>query len=86
MTDAFSDFSCGLESPAERLQEVTPNDSADLPEATRAINVAQSGTVRVTTVQGTTATVFVAAGVTFPIRAARVWATDTTATNIVALS
>lgn len=85
MADAFAQFKSGLESPAVRISEVDPSDSTDLPEASRAINVAQSGAVRVTTVEGTTATIFVAAGIAFPIRAARIWSTGTTAGNIVAL-
>lgn len=86
MADAFAEFRSGLESPAIRVSEVIPSDTSDLPEASRAINVAQSGTLRVTTVEGTTATIFVAAGIAFPIRVTRIWNTDTTATNIVALS
>ena len=86
MTDAFAQFNTGLESPAVRIWDVTPSDTADLSEASRAINVAQSGTVRMTTVEGTTATIFVAAGIAFPIRASRIWSTGTTATDIVALS
>lgn len=86
MADAFADFRSGLESPAVRVLEVTPSDTADLTEVSRAINVADSGTVRVTTVDGTTATIFVAAGIAFPIRVTRVWSTGTTAINIVALS
>ena len=78
MADAFAEFKSGLESPAARVSDVIPSDTSDLPEASRA--------VRVTTVEGTTATIFVAAGIAFPIRAARIWNTDTTAVNIVALS
>ena len=86
MSDAFADFTSGLESPALRIFEVTPSDTTDLAEVSRALNVGASGTVRVTTVEGTTATIQIAAGIAFPIRAARIWATGTTAVNIVALS
>lgn len=86
MADAFANFSSGLESPALRVLEVTPSDSTDLAEASRAINVGTTGAVRLTTVYGTTATVQIAAGIAFPIRASRIWSTGTTATNIVALS
>ena len=85
MPDLFASFTSGLESPASQLASVTPSDTADLLQASRALNVAASGTVRITTVQGSTATVFVAAGIAFPVRAARVWATGTTATGIVAM-
>jgi hypothetical protein len=86
MTDAFAQYQIGLESPAIRVLNVTPSDTDDLAEASRAINVATSGTVRVTTVKGTTATVFVAAGIAFPIRVTRIWSSGTTASNIVVLS
>lgn len=86
MSDAFENFAGGLESPASHLQAVTPNDTADLPRTSRAVNVSTTGDVRLTTVDGTTATVHVAAGIAFPVRASRVWATGTTATGIVVLS
>jgi len=85
MSDQFANHSSGLESPATILVEVTPSDSADLAQPSRALNVSASGTVRVTTTGGTTATLYVAAGVGFPVRAQRIWATGTSATDIVAL-
>ncbi|SFR19308.1 spike base protein, RCAP_Rcc01079 family [Poseidonocella sedimentorum] len=85
MTDKFSQFSEGLSSPPSRMLEVTPDDNADLPVASRCCNVTTSGTLRITTVHGDTATLFVAAGIAFPIRARRIWATGTDATGIVAL-
>lgn len=86
MSDVFANLATGLESPATYIQSVTPNDSTDLPRAGRALNVAATGSVRLTTVDGTTDTVYVAAGVAFPVRARRIWATGTTATGIVVLS
>lgn len=86
MADAFTTYTPGLESPAKHLDPVLPDDGADLATASRAINVAQSGFVRLTTVEGDTATVYVAAGIAFPIRARRIWSTGTTATSIVAMS
>ncbi|WP_298845065.1 hypothetical protein [uncultured Roseobacter sp.] len=86
MSDRFSSYSIGLESPAINLHEVTPDDGADLPQVSRALNVAGGGTVRVTTVAGDTATVTVAAGIPFPVRVRRIWATGTSATGIVAMS
>ena len=85
MPDIFQKLAGGLDSPASRLLAVVPDDQADLSLASRALNVATTGTVKVTTVEGDTATVYVAAGIAFPVRASRVWATGTTATNIVAL-
>ncbi len=85
MPDIFASFSPSLESPASHVYQVTPDDTADLPVACRALNVATDGIVRVTTVGGDTANLAVVAGVPFPIRCVRVWATATTATGIVAL-
>jgi hypothetical protein len=86
MSDAFEHHTPGLESPASRLASVTPDDATDLAWATRAIAVATNGNVQITTVDGHTGTIYVAAGVPFPIRAQRVWATGTTATGIAALA
>lgn len=85
MTDAFSDFTTGLESPATKLLTVTPDDTADLSDVSRALNVTTTGQVRVTTVGGSTETITIAAGIAFPVRVERVWATGTTATGIVAM-
>lgn len=86
MSDRFESFAEGLESPATLLTEITPSDSTDLGQVTRGLNVAVSGFVRLTTKDGDTGTIFVAQGGVFPIRAARIWATGTTATGIVGLS
>lgn len=85
MKDIYAGFSGGLESPATHLLAVTPSDSANLDHPSRALNVAASGAVRVTMVSGMTGTVYVAAGVPFPVRVTRVWQTGTTATGIAAL-
>lgn len=86
ISDPFKDYAPSLDAPIFRIAEVTPDDGSDLVLATRAINVATTGTVRVTTVQGDTAIIHVAAGIPFAIRVARIWATGTTATGIVAMS
>ncbi|GFE52462.1 hypothetical protein So717_42150 [Roseobacter cerasinus] len=86
MTDFFESYQPGLDSPPASLTAIVPSDSADLPRATRAINVSSAGVVRVTTVNGDEAQVYVAAGIAFPLRARRVWATGTDATGIVGLS
>ena len=86
MADKFANHHTGLESPATSLSSVTPDDGTDLSAISRAIAVATSGMVRVTAADGTQGEVFVAAGVPFPIRVARVWATGTTATGIVELT
>lgn len=85
MTDPFASFVGGLEAPATEIFDVVPDDTQDLEIATRAINVSLAGNVRVTTVGGSTATVFVGAGIAFPIRVVRLHATGTTAQGIVGL-
>jgi len=85
MPDSFASFATSLQSPATEAFAIAPSDTIELVQATRALNVSQSGFVRVQTVSGSTATVFVAAGITFPIRVQRVFATGTDAQGIVGL-
>lgn len=82
MSDFFENHQPGLESPAAGLAVITPNDAADLAVATRGVNVTTSGLLYVTTVNGDSGDIYVAAGTVFPIRARRIWATGTTATGI----
>jgi hypothetical protein len=86
MSDLFDTHTPGLQSPASHVMEITPSDGSDLIMASRAINVAQSGLVQITTVSGDTGAVYIAAGVAFPVRATRIWATGTTASGITILS
>lgn len=86
MSDIFQNHQASLQSPASRVFAITPDDGADLAVATRAINVAAAGIVRVQTVAGDVGDVFVAAGIPFPVRAVRIHATGTTATGIVGLA
>ena len=85
MIDRFKTHYTNLSSPAEDGLAVTPSDDNDLETATRGINVAASGAVKLTTVNGTDLVVYIAAGTVFPIRAQRIWSTGTAATGIVAL-
>ncbi len=86
MADHFANFTPGLSSPATDLAEITPSNTQDLAKTSRALNVGAAGFVRVTTTDGTTASIYVAAGIAFPVRATRIWQTGTTATGIVAMS
>jgi hypothetical protein len=73
--------------PAYNAFNIVTSDSQDLaPSSARGIYVGVTGDLKVTTVQNDTVTFFnVAAGVIHPITAARVWATGTTASKLVAV-
>lgn len=84
MIDKFRNRESSLESPARWAEAVTPNDAADLPNFSRALYVGGGGDIRITTVGGDTVTLTAATGF-LPICVARVHATGTSATAIVAL-
>ena len=83
--DRFAADPDTLSTPATDIAEIMPSDAQDLPVVTKALNAATAGLVRVTTERGTVADVFLAAGVVFPLRVRRVWATGTSATGLRAL-
>ena len=85
MIDKFSSVTEGLNSPPSHLVSISPDDTTDIPVASRGVNVAGAGSLRVTTVGGDTETIHVAAGIVFPLRVQRIWATGTTATGIVVM-
>jgi hypothetical protein len=86
MKDDFESYTTSLTSPAREADVIVPNDAADLGTVTRAIYVGSAGNLRVQMVSGQTVTFEnVLAGAVYPIRAARVMATATTATGLVAL-
>ena len=83
MADDYGSHKSNIDSPVRHAVAVTPNDSTDLANSSRAIYVGVGGNIKLTTVDGDTVTmVGVAAGSFYPIRVARIWSTDTTATNI----
>lgn len=86
MSDDFSTFRESLDSPAGNAAAITPSNTTNLTKVTRGIYIGVAGTVRVITAAGQTVSfVGAAAGTVIPVRAARVTATGTTATNLVAL-
>ena len=85
MPDPFANRMRSPADPAVSLFDITPDDGADLAQPTTALNVTTPGLVHVTTVDGTEGTLSIHPGHAFPIRAARVWATGTTATGITGL-
>lgn len=84
--DQFEHHNQSLESPATRLIEIIPSDTAELDVITRAITVETAGHLQVVTSAGDAGRLFVAAGVPFPIRVRQVLATGTTAGGIVGLA
>jgi hypothetical protein len=86
MADNFNTHATGLNSPADNAFAITTDDDTDLTNFTRGLYVGVSGDVKVDLVaSGTVVFTDLIAGVIHPIRAKRVYATGTTATNIVGL-
>jgi len=75
----------GKTEPAYDMASVTTSDSAEI-DPTRGLYIGGAGNIKVDTAAGTTVTLnSAAAGSVLPIRVKKVYATGTTATNIVAL-
>lgn len=68
-----------------RLFNFTPNDGADLPNDTRGLIVGVAGNIKITDDTGATDTFALPAGGPYPVRIRRVWATGTTATDLVGI-
>lgn len=84
MVDNFSGHSVGLTAPSPDGFDITPSDSTDLAYVTRAIYVGGTGNLKVTRLGGAVLTYYgVPAGMMYPIRVTRVWATGTTATHLI---
>lgn len=76
----------GMIGPADNLVAITPNDSTDLVNVSRAIYVGGAGDLVVTPYGGgSNVTLAVVAGAVLPIRVSRVLSTGTTATGLVNL-
>lgn len=86
MSDAFLGRMRSPQDPAISVFDIVPDDGTDLAQVTTALNVATPGTIRVTTIDGSTGDVSLTPGIAFPIRARRVWLTGTTATGIKGLT
>lgn len=85
MNDPFKTHVPGLESPAANAAAVTPSDTADLPDVTRAIYVGNGGSLTVETVGGDVVTLQnVQSGMVYPLRLRKV-RTGTTATGLIGL-
>ena len=86
MEDRYDSLAAGLESPAIDGFAITPSDSADLPELTRALYVGAGGAV-VAVMQSGTEVSFanLGSGTLLPVRLRRVRATGTTAGALVGM-
>jgi hypothetical protein len=84
--DKFSDYPTSLTAPARDAAAIVPSDALDLAVLPRALFVGQTGDVAARLAGGQTV-IFrnVQAGSVLPVRVARLNATGTTATDIVAL-
>jgi hypothetical protein len=84
MSDDFGSASTRLDSPASSAVAITPSDTVDLANVTRAIYVGTGGDLTVIMRGGQSVTfTAVPQGVMLSVRASRVLATGTTATNLV---
>jgi len=82
---AADDFHPAINSPGRDAALVTPNDSTDLSRAARMLYIGTSGDVRIDTLDGTDI-VFASVPVgILKMRCTRVYATNTTASNIIAI-
>ena len=87
MFDRFANVQPSLSGPALTAFTVTPDDAADLPEASRAVYIGTGGNLSVRMLSGEVVTFAgLAAGTFLPVRVSRIRATGTTAGNIIALA
>lgn len=75
----------GLGGPAHYAATVTPDDSNDLATGCRALYVGTTGNIKLTTAGGNTVTFSSVPVGVLPVRCVRVFSTNTTASNIIAL-
>ena len=84
--DTFATVQASITSPYTDGEAVTPHDTNELTNTTRAIYVGGGGNIALVTSDGTALTlVGLLVGTIYPIRAKIIKSTSTTATNIVGL-
>lgn len=85
MVDNFARYVELLDSPASHAYNVTPDNTNELPFATRWLHVGGAGTLNVIFANDTANTTITAtAGSILPFRVKKIHSTGTSATNIVA--
>lgn len=83
MADQYANDQVPIGGPAQHAALITPDDSNDLANYSRAIYVGGAGAMKVTTVGGETLLISgLLAGHVYPLRVKRIWSTTTTATLI----
>lgn len=83
---AYQNESTQLNSPSAGGFAITPHDTNALATPTRSIYIGGNGNLKVTMIDGTTVTfIGVVVGTTLDIRCTHVFATLTTATNLIGL-
>ena len=86
MKDTFSGFTHGLTAPLRGGFDITPDDTSELSEVTRAVYVGQGGDMAIELSGGGSVVLKgLKPGVIYPLRLARVLATGTTATDLVGM-
>ncbi|CDN42081.1 hypothetical protein [Paenibacillus sp. P22] len=73
-----------VEASAQGAAAITPNDSTDLAKVTRGLYVGTGGDIKITMADGSVVTrKNVAGGITHPWAVKRIWATGTTAADLI---
>ena len=87
MSDEFKNATKGIESPFEAAFNIAPDDTNDLPHASRGVYVGSSGNMNVVLVGMNTPVLFrnMVGGQFYPFRIKQVLASDTSASDLVAL-
>jgi hypothetical protein len=86
MSDRYAAHTASLTAPASHGFEITPDDDEDLPEVVRAIYVGGAGDLTAVLREGATLSfVNLPAGTLLPVRASRIKAAGTTASDLVGL-
>lgn len=85
MADSHAYFTVGLESPFTHAAPIAPSDTTDVPDVPRNIWVGIEGDLTVTMLGGGAPVTLRGVAGGLPLRVTRVWATGTTAGEIVGL-
>jgi hypothetical protein len=85
--DTFSKQTTLLDGPASNAYSISSSSSANVAYTTRGIFVGTGGNLEVTMLKGIGKVIFynIPSGAILPIRVIKVWASNTTANNIVGL-